>query len=204
MSFLWELSAHQWITVGYIEDGATRLIDELQEWEPTVGFLYSLLMCSKGTVSERIRTEKLDSEILLRTYEWLANQGDPVSQLGAVEVALRNIENHRGLEPFIERIVERFIADDRIIAVDVFTAFRNDRIGSVGTKPKAHTGGRSPLLPQAGGHCSGVANNSRDLWIAGGHSKCRRVVEDKWLRVHFLFARSDRPPRRTAVVAGFC
>ena len=99
-------------TVGYIEDGATRLIDELQEWEPTVGFLYSLLMCSKGTVSERIRTEKLDSEKLLRTYEWLANQGDPVSQLGAVEVALRNIENHPGLEPFIERIVERFIDDD--------------------------------------------------------------------------------------------
>ena len=99
-------------TVGYIEDGATRLIDELQEWEPTVGFLYSLLMCSKGTVSERSRTEKLDSEKLLRTYEWLANQGDPVSQLGAVEVALRDIENHRGLEPFIERMVERFIDDD--------------------------------------------------------------------------------------------
>ena len=99
-------------TVGYIEGGATRLINRLQKWEPTLGFLYSLLMCSKGAVSERIGTEKLGSEQLLRTYEWLANQGDPVSQIGAVEVALRDIEKHPELEPFIERMVERFIDDD--------------------------------------------------------------------------------------------
>ena len=99
-------------TVSYIEGGATRLIDQLQEWEPTVGFLYSLLMCSKGAVSERISTGAHGSQQLLRTYEWLANQGDPVSQMGAVEVALRDIEEHPELEPFVERMVERFIDDD--------------------------------------------------------------------------------------------
>ena len=99
-------------TVSYIEGGATRLIDQLQEWEPTVGFLYSLLMCSNGAVSERISTGAHGSQQLLRMYEWLANQGDPVSQIGAVEVALRDIEEHPELEPFVERMVERFIDDD--------------------------------------------------------------------------------------------
>ena len=96
----------------YIDAGAVPLIERLQEWEPTLGLLISLLMCSKGIVSESIRIDKLDAEQLLRTYEWLANQGDPISQIGAVEVALKHIEGHQELEPFIERMVEGFIADD--------------------------------------------------------------------------------------------
>ena len=99
-------------TVSYIEGGATPLIERLDEWNPTLGFLFSLLMCSKGLVSENIRTNKQGSEQLLRTYEWLANRGDPISQMGAVEVALRNIAKHRELEPFVKRMIEGFIADD--------------------------------------------------------------------------------------------
>ena len=96
----------------YIETGAVPLIDRLQEWDPTLGSRMSLLMCSKGNVSESIRIDGLDEGQLLRNYEWLASQGDPISQIGAVEVALRHIEGHRELEPFIERMVEGFIADD--------------------------------------------------------------------------------------------
>ena len=118
----------------YIDAGAVPLIERLQEWEPTLGLLISLLMCSKGIVSESIRIDNLDAEELVRTYEWLANQGDPISQIGAVEVALKHIEGHQELEPFIERMVEGFIADDpgsrrRML----FTAFGNDRIGRFGT-----------------------------------------------------------------------
>ncbi len=96
----------------YIKDGAVSLINKLQDWNAKEGFLYSLLMCSKGDVSKEIRTDKLNAEELVRIYEWLANQGDPISQLGAIEIALRNIEEHRELEPFIERMVERFIDDE--------------------------------------------------------------------------------------------
>ena len=96
----------------YIDSEAVRLIDSLQQWDPTRGFLMSLLMCSKGKVSEGIRIDGLDEEQLLCSYKWIANQGDPITQIGAVEVALRNIGRNRALEPFIERIIEGFIADD--------------------------------------------------------------------------------------------
>ena len=99
-------------TNSYIDVGAVPLIERLQEWEPTLGLLLSLLMCSKGIVSESIRIDNLDTDELVRTYEWLANHGDPISQIGAVEVALKHIEGHQKLEPFIERMVEGFIADD--------------------------------------------------------------------------------------------
>ncbi len=97
---------------GYIETGVVPLINRLQEWEPIRGFLSSLLMCSKGSVSERVSIDKLDSKQLSKTYEMLAIQGDPISQIGAVEVALRDIERCRELEPFIEEMVEGFIADE--------------------------------------------------------------------------------------------
>ena len=96
----------------YIRDGAAPAIEKLQEWDTTLGFLYSLLMCSKGEISKEIQTNKLNSEELVRIYEWLTYQGDPISQLGAIEVALWKIGEHRELEPFVEQMVERFIDDD--------------------------------------------------------------------------------------------
>ncbi len=96
----------------YINGGAAQLICDLQKWNSTSGFLYSLLMCSAGTIAARIGIEGFSSQELLGAYEWLADHGDPISQLGAVEVALRSIEEHRELEPFVERIIEAFISDD--------------------------------------------------------------------------------------------
>ena len=96
----------------FFDSQATRLIEELQKWDRERGFLMSLLTCSRGGVSQSIGLDGLNEEELLRNYEWIANDGDPISQIGAVEVALRNIEGNRKLEPFIEKIVEGFISDD--------------------------------------------------------------------------------------------
>ena len=96
----------------YIDSEAVRLIDSLQEWDPMRGFCMSLLICSNGRVSDSIRTDRLSYVELLRSYEWISSQGDPVSQIAAVEVALRDIERNRALEPFVERIVEGIISDD--------------------------------------------------------------------------------------------
>ena len=98
----------------YVNSQATRLIDGLRKWDRKRGFLMSLLTCSSGSVSASIRIDGLSEDDLLSSYEWIASEGDPISQIGAVEVALRNIENNRKLEPFIEQIVEGFIADDPV------------------------------------------------------------------------------------------
>ncbi len=95
----------------YIDSAAVPLIHSLQRWDPIRGFLMSLLICSKGRVSANIRTDGLSEDELLRCYEWISTRGDPVSQIGAVEVALRDIERNRTLEPYVERIVEAFISD---------------------------------------------------------------------------------------------
>ena len=96
----------------YIETGAAPLIRKLEEWKPKRGFLSSLLICSKGSVSERVSIDELDSEQLSKAYELLAIKGDPISQIGAVEVALHNIERCREVEPFIEQMVEGFITEE--------------------------------------------------------------------------------------------
>ena len=100
--------------VSYVESGVAPLVGNLQAWEPNLGFLLSLLMCSRDIVSGLVGTEGVGSEQLLRTYQWLANHGDPISQIGSVEVALLDIEGHRDVEPFIEQMVEGFIADDPV------------------------------------------------------------------------------------------
>lgn len=96
----------------YFDSQVTRLIEELQKWDRERGFLMSLLTCSRGGVSQSIGLDGLSEEVQLRSYEWIANDGDPISQISAVEVALRNIDGNRKLEPFIEQIVEGFISDD--------------------------------------------------------------------------------------------
>ena len=96
----------------YVKGEAAPLIVRLQDWDPIQGFLFSLLMCSKSTISETIRIDQLDAEHLVRTYDWLATQGDPISQIGAVEVALSHIDTHPELEPLLTQMIEKFIADD--------------------------------------------------------------------------------------------
>ena len=96
----------------YVNSEAVQLIDGLQKWDRKHGLLMSLLICSRGDVSESIWIDDFSEEEVLGIYEWIANHGDPVSQIAAVEIALRNIESNRKLEPVIERIVEGFISDD--------------------------------------------------------------------------------------------
>ena len=98
----------------YVHSGVARLVANLQAWEPNLGFLHSLLLCSRDIVAGLIDTESLGSDQLVRTYQWIANHGDPISQVGSVEIALLDIERHRDVETFIEQMVEGFIADDPI------------------------------------------------------------------------------------------
>ncbi|RXZ38632.1 hypothetical protein D9O50_03760 [Oxalobacteraceae bacterium CAVE-383] len=95
----------------YIEVGAKPLIADLQSRRGTEGFLYSLLTCSVGTITENVRIENIDRGELVQTYQWLAQNGDPISQVGAVEIAISHLDTHPELAPFVEQIIEGFIAD---------------------------------------------------------------------------------------------
>ena len=97
---------------GYIRSEVKPLIEQFQDRDPERGFLASLLLCSKSAVSELIQIDKLSVEQLLHSYEWITNYGDPISQVGALEVALRHTDLVPKIEPFIEKIAESFIGDE--------------------------------------------------------------------------------------------
>ena len=96
----------------HIQRVAAPLVDSLLEWDRKKGLLNSLLMCATGRVSEFIRVDGLKDEQLSIIYDRIASEGDPISQIAAIEVALQNIEEHRVLEPYVQRMVEGIIAED--------------------------------------------------------------------------------------------
>ena len=128
----------------YVEGEVAPLFERLQGWDQVQGFLFSLLICSKDIISETIRIDQLDAGHLVQTYEWLAEQGDPISQIGAVEVALMHIDMYPELEPLLEQMVEKFIADDPendggcfslLSAMIVLVASELTRRGTLGSAP---------------------------------------------------------------------
>ena len=98
--------------IGFVEDEVALLMGRHREWDVVQGFLFSLWACSVGAVSATIRIDRFNPEQLIQTYEWLAEKGDPISQIGAVEVALPVLDVYPDLEPLVETMIEGFIADD--------------------------------------------------------------------------------------------
>lgn len=96
----------------YIEAGAKPLIAGLQRWNDTQGFLYALLTCSVEQIAKCVQINNFESEELIQAYQWLVEHGDPISRIGAVEIALSHLDTYPELAPLIERIVEDFLADE--------------------------------------------------------------------------------------------
>ena len=100
----------------YVRDFIARdvagLIEMLQERNAAQGFLLSLLVCSAGEISDNIRIDGLEKEEMLDVYRWLVENGDPISQVSAVEVGLSHISKYPELETCIERMSEQLICDN--------------------------------------------------------------------------------------------
>ena len=98
--------------ISFVEGELSLLMERLREGDLAQGFLLSLLTCSAGTVSQIIQVDQFNTEQLVRIYKWVAQKGDPISQIGSVEVALAHLDTYPELEVFVETIVKRFIAAD--------------------------------------------------------------------------------------------
>ncbi|MCW8126047.1 hypothetical protein [Microbulbifer halophilus] len=96
----------------FIDAQAKPQISGLQRWDSFHGLLYALLTCSMEQIADYIQIENLSCDELTKAYQWLTEHGDPISQVGAVEVALSHLDTHPELAPFIEQMVEGLIADD--------------------------------------------------------------------------------------------
>lgn len=88
------------------------LFNQLVEWKPYDGLLLCLLVSSHSSITKEICVDRINSEDLVKAYEFLDQHGDRVSQLGAVEVGLRILPSRPEIEPLLIRLIEQIRDDD--------------------------------------------------------------------------------------------
>lgn len=95
----------------YAAAGGRKLFHELSTWRSYDGFLFSLLLSSHLSLTSEINVDLLSSEELLRAYEHLAECGDRISQLGAIEVGLRALSDRPEIEAVLICLIEQIMGD---------------------------------------------------------------------------------------------
>lgn len=129
----------------HIEKVSGPFINKLLKWDFFWGFINSLLICASGRISDLILIDDYNSEQLTTIYKWIENNGDPLSKITAIEVALKNIDKFPSLQPYIQKFIQDIIDDDpndlngalsllRSIFVFVYSEFSRRKILE-GTKP---------------------------------------------------------------------
>jgi hypothetical protein len=91
--------------------GPARHIRELMSWRPYDGLLFSLLLSSHSSISSAIDLDQIEERDLVRAYEWLQNNGDRISQLGAIEIGLSVWDKYQNIHPYVQNMVDQ-IRDD--------------------------------------------------------------------------------------------
>ncbi len=98
---------------GYAQGVGRKLLTQLISWHPYKGFLNSLLLCSHSAFAKVIEVDAVSVEDLTAAFSFLKEQGDRLSQVGAVEVALRILPKRPELEPLLIELVKQ-IRDDSV------------------------------------------------------------------------------------------
>ncbi|MDF1754458.1 MAG: hypothetical protein P1U89_16865 [Verrucomicrobiales bacterium] len=96
----------------YAENVCSSKFSELVTWSNLEGFLESLMLCSHGLVSESIPVARIGKDDLLSAYEWLDEQGDIVSQVGALEIGFRILPDNPEILPSLVSMVKQIRDDD--------------------------------------------------------------------------------------------
>lgn len=96
----------------YASGGGRKLLDQLSEWRPYEGFLFSLFLASHSSLTAEINVDQLSNEDLVRAFDTLDKHGDRISQLGAIEVGLRVLPSRPEIEQALIRLIEHIRDDD--------------------------------------------------------------------------------------------
>jgi hypothetical protein len=96
----------------YITGGAAPLLADLNQWHGLDGLRFALLTCSGLPISEAIDIRGLERGVVERTYRLLVECGDPVSRVGAIEVALCHLDDYPELGPHVEHLILALVDED--------------------------------------------------------------------------------------------
>lgn len=76
------------------------------------GFKAALLLSSHSSIVDLCELKRLPTDEVLRAFEWVTDHGDVVSQVGAVELGLRVVDEVPGIVPSLATITRRIAADN--------------------------------------------------------------------------------------------
>lgn len=99
-------------TVSEYACGAGRIMfEQLANWQPYKGFLFSLLLSSHSKLTRQIPTESLDKE-LVQAFDFIVKSADILTCLGALEVGLRIQSDRPEVEQYLLPLIQRIRDDD--------------------------------------------------------------------------------------------
>ncbi len=96
----------------YVKDKIRPHFSSLHKWSKQNGFRFSLWCCSHASISLELNTRFLSQDQLVSVYKKLAENGDLVSQLGAIETGLLHLKTFPALRQYIVEMIKRIRADD--------------------------------------------------------------------------------------------
>ena len=104
----------------YAAGSARQFLGELSVWRPYDGFLFSLFLSSHAALAAEIGVDRLSPSDLVRAYRFIADHGDMLSRLGAIEVGFRILPERPEVESNVLRLVQSIRDDDESDAVSEF------------------------------------------------------------------------------------
>ena len=96
----------------YAAGSCKEHLEQLSNWRAYDGFLFSLLLSSHSSITALVGANHLNNEDLVRAFDFVEQQGDITSQLGAVEVGLRILSSRPEIEPILIRLIKQIRDDD--------------------------------------------------------------------------------------------
>lgn len=91
----------------YASGAGRRHIQALMEHDRDQGLLSCLLLSSHPALVNEIDVGRLDTDDLLRLFEQVDKEGDPLSQIGIIQIGFRLLEEMPDVEPILVRLIER-------------------------------------------------------------------------------------------------
>ncbi|WP_433767480.1 hypothetical protein [Pseudomonas putida] len=96
----------------YSEREVKPQLDQLLNWDSIQGLQYSLLFSCHSCFVSNIDLTGFELKDFLSVLEFVKNEGDIFSKVGAVELGLANVERWPEVQPFILSIIDELINDD--------------------------------------------------------------------------------------------
>lgn len=96
----------------YAKNGAKKHLGRLIKWNPIEGLKKCLLLSNHSSISAQIGIDQIDDSDFLPLLKQLIDEGDPVSQLGAIELGFKNVKRYPSIESHLCELIEILKNDD--------------------------------------------------------------------------------------------